>query len=382
MENSEVFFIRKVDYMKISIITVLNTVNYGSVLQTLATQNFWEKLGVEVEFVDFMRNDQTLRGRIVQKLTSKPKGYKQMMKWPFRTFIDIISTTLSYRVFRAYIKKNISLSSKTYTSYDDIVADTPRADIYCTGSDQMWNSVWNQGIEHSFFLEYAPKGKRKIAFSTSIGKTSFDENEAETIVPLIKQFDFITLREQSAVELLKSYGVTAECILDPTLLMNKEQWEPYVGKKLIQDQYLLVYQLHNQHDNADFAKAVEKIAQKKHLQIIRIAYSYSDTKSGKKVVMPKIEEFLSLIYYADYIVTDSFHGTAFSINFNKQFSVIYPRQFSTRMDNILKLTELQKCRYVDATSVNEIPTIDYQAVNDKLECLRKDTQAKFLQFIK
>jgi len=367
--------------MKISIITVLNTVNYGSVLQTLATQNFWEKLGYEVEFVDYMRPDQTLGGRISQKLHSRPKGLKKTLKWPVRTMIEIISTTLSYKVFRSFIKENIKLTNRIYTSFGELQQAVPEADVYCTGSDQMWNSIWNQGIEHSFFLEYAPVGKKRIAFSTSIGKTEFEEKEATQIVPLIKKYDLITLREQSAVDLLRKYGISSTCILDPTLLMSKEQWQEYIPAPNKYGKYLLVYQLHNEHDNANFDEAVKEIAASKDLQIIRIAYSYSDRKIGKKIVMPSIVEFLSLIHHAEYIVTDSFHGTAFSINLNRPFSVVYPAHFSTRMDNILELTGLKDRRYQKGSPVEKISEApDFSEANKELEAMRKSTREIFDKF--
>lgn len=358
---------------KISIITVLNTVNYGSALQTFATQKFFEDKGFETEFVDYWRKDQTTAARIERIKKDKKSSLKQWIKKPLRDYLEIKSIKASEPVFRGFIKDKIKLTPRTYSSFEELKADCPVADVYATGSDQMWNSGWNQGIERSFFLDYAPEDKKKLAYATSIGKTSFDDEEAAEIIPLIKKYDLITLREQSAVDLLAKYDIDASLVLDPTLMLNKDTWSSYLPEVKMDKKYLLVYQLHNEHDNANFDEAVKSIAKEKNLEIVRITYSYSDLKIGKKIVLPQVFEFLSLIKNAEFIVTDSFHGTAFSINFNKQMAIIYPKKFSTRMDNILSLTGLSERRYTSADKIGKWNNvIDYEPVNKILDAKRSE----------
>lgn len=160
--------------MKISIITVLNTINYGSVLQTFATQKYLESLGMEVEFVDYIREDQQFTYMIKKIVFDKKTNIKKWLKKPIRDIMDIISVIQANKLFRSFLTQNIHLTAKQYTSLQELKKDVPCADIYATGSDQMWNSGWNQGIEKSFFLEYVPNDKKRIAFSTSIGKVSWD----------------------------------------------------------------------------------------------------------------------------------------------------------------------------------------------------------------
>lgn len=366
--------------MKISIITVLNTVNYGSALQAIATQKFFENMGLDVEFVDYWRKDQTVSGQIKYIIFSKKKNIKQWIKKPVKDILGIISVYRNNTKFRHFIKNNIRLTSQIYYSFDDLLNNPPEADIYCTGSDQMWNSTWNQGIEKSFFLEYAPTGKQRIAFSTSIGKTKIDDEEASVIIPLIKKYNFVTMREQTAVDLLKVYGVKSINTLDPTLLFSLNDWKAFIAKRVINKKYLLVYQLHQSHADIDFSETVRKIADERNLQIVRIAYSYDDIQFGKKIYNPTVNEFLSLIYYADYIVTDSFHGTAFSVNFNKKFSVIYPANYSTRMDSLLNLVGLQDRHYSKDSNINT--KINYGQVNQILETKRKEIRGIFESYIK
>lgn len=297
--------------------------------------------------------------------------------------LDIIAVYKGNKVFRDFVEKNIHLTKRGYSSNEELKKNIPQADIYCTGSDQMWNSDWNQGIERSFFLDFAPENKKRIAFSTSIGKTKIDEDEANEIIPLIKKYDFITMREQSAVDLLAEYGINSNLILDPTLMFDKAFWEQYIPERKFKQKYILVNRLHYDHGSVDFNKAVKKIADKKGLKIIHIAYSYSDLNSGHKVYLPDVFEFLSLIYYADFVVTDSFHTTAFSINFNKQFTVVYPENFGTRIDNVLKLVNLKELKYEDKFYCDSyIKDIDYSDINKKLNDLRMESAKLFCKLFR
>lgn len=368
---------------KVSIITVLNTVNYGSVLQTFATQMFWQKRGYQVEFVDYWRKDQLLRSRIRKVIFEEKKNLKQWIKKPFRDVLMVLSLYKNTKVFRKYLADNICKTSRRYYSFRELQAECPDADIFCTGSDQMWNSEWNKGVEPGFFLEYAPKGKKRIAFSTSIGKTEFEEKEAKAIIPLIQKYDYITLREQSAVELLGHYGIKARLVLDPTLMFDKEWWQKYIGRGMYDEPYLLVYQLHMKHENADFEWLVKELAKRIKLKIVRIVYDYTDRKVGKKVYFPKVEDFLSLICHAGYVVTDSFHGTAFSINFNRPFAAVFPNRFGTRMDNILKLLNLDDRKYFTGCDVGQLlENIDFDTVNEKLNRFRNQINAEFDNYLK
>lgn len=369
--------------MKISIITVLNTINYGSVLQTLATQKLFEDLGFEVEFIDYWRSDQQLKNLIKFEVNKKSNTFVQRIKKPLKCLLDIISVCKGHRIFRMFVKKNIHLSKNKYTSNYELKINLPDADIYCTGSDQMWNSSWNQGIEKSFFLDFVPENKKRIAFSTSIGKTELSESESNAVVPLLRKYDFITLREQSAVELLSKFDISSSLVLDPTLMYDRFFWKQFMPKRKVQKPYLLVNKLHFEHDNVDFNKAVKEFAIKMNLEVVRIAYTYSDLNDGKKIYIPGIFEFLSLIYYADFIVTDSFHTTAFSINFNKQFAVFYPEKFSTRLDNILEIVNLKSRRYIDGNDIkNFLKIIEYSSVNYKLETARNEAANKYNTLLK
>lgn len=358
---------------KISVITLLNIANYGSVLQTYATQNVLLNMGYEVEFVDYYRGEKTTQNK-------KDYGLKRGLIAIYRRCIgDQISKRRKRLVFRDFLTENINLTKHTYHNSTDLLNDIPQADIYCTGSDQMWNSIWNGGIENAFYLSYV-KDKPKFAFSTSIGMTEFPENELDTIKSLLDEYSFITVREQSAVDLLQKYGIHASLVLDPTMMVTGAFWREFCKKeteRLKTEKYILVYNLNSTH-NVDLENYTKTLSKELKLPIKIINYGLKvQNKFGQHIFLPSIKEFVALFNNATYVVTDSFHGLSFCLNLNKQFSVIYPPRFYTRLQNILRLTGLESRVVSKLTDEIHSSVIDYDKVN---EIINKE-RAQSLQLI-
>ncbi|MDE5917069.1 MAG: polysaccharide pyruvyl transferase family protein, partial [Oscillospiraceae bacterium] len=208
--------------MKISVITLHTVNNYGSALQTYATQKVLKKMGHTVEFVDYCRND-NIGEDAVDKALQSPSMKKIRRLWDWsgasRKLIRIpLRFLLAYKrkPMQVFLKKRVNLTKHSYYSMNDLMSDVPKADIYMTGSDQVWNSIWNKGIEKPYFLEYAPKGKKRIAFAASIGRTELSKEEIPEIAAMLKKYNSISMREDSGVKLLKNLGIKSELILDPT----------------------------------------------------------------------------------------------------------------------------------------------------------------------
>ena len=269
-----------------------------------------------------------------------------------------------------------------YYSVDDIRSNVPQADIYCTGSDQMWNSGWNDGIEHSYYLDFV-SDKPKFSFSTSIGMNEFPNSEVIEIVELLNKYNFITVRETSAVELLKKNCIESEYVLDPTLMVDCHFWSSFserTVKKYESQKYILLYQLNLSHDNVNLVSYVRFLSEEMHMPVKVIAYGITHRKHfDEYIFMPTMEEYVSLIKNAEYVVTDSFHGTSFCINLNRQFTVVYPHKYATRIENILELCNLQdrvlSAQYGDIHQ----RAIDYSGVNKVMDTLRRDSIEKIEQ---
>lgn len=364
--------------MKISLITLHFIKNYGSVLQTYATQEYLKKMGHEVEVVDYWQERFLDKNIIKGSLQFSETWSKSRLKRLVYTMIKLPSMPKIKKVFNTFLKEHINLTPKRYYNLAMLKKEVPKADIYMTGSDQVWNSCKNPAVNRMYFLDYAPKGKKRIAFAASFGRPELEDWEKEETIELLQKYDSISVREKSGEILLKKLGFSnVETVLDPTLMLNKEDWSKIASKRLIKEKYLLMYIL-NESKQVD--KYVKKVAKRKGLKVITLAYEYHDMiKYGKTMVCPKIEEFLSLIKYADLVVTDSFHATAFSINFNTNFVSIYPKRTGTRIQSILQLTGLEN-RHIDDLDNLEIvdENINFTEANQKLDEERKHTR-EFLE---
>ena len=329
--------------MKVSVITLHTVNNYGSVMQTYATQKVFEKLGCDVEFVDYWRKSNT-PDECAKRLLDSSTMKRLKPIWglnPFTIKLTVkllkIFVTNKESQMRKFIRERVTLSPTSYYSIDDLKDNPPEADIYVTGSDQVWNSIWNQGLDRAYFLDYAPVGKPKVSFSASIGRSELERDEMVEMYELLKQYDAISVREASAVQILRDMGLEAQLILDPTLMLNREEWieigkEPR-GRKT---PYLLIYQLHI---NPNIDLYADTLARAKGWEIVRIGLSRSDKKKiGTTCMNTSVPEFLGLFSHAACVLTDSFHATAFSFNMGTDFISVLPNSFGTRIESITELT--------------------------------------------
>lgn len=333
---------------KISIITMQNVPNYGSVLQAYATQIFFEDNGLQVEFVDYWRknmlDEENVRRAVYDDCNLKFQKYwcKSQVVSLLAYHILLTKRKRRNKVFRDFVSENLHVSSKQYIGYESLIENPPAADVYCTGGDQVWNSDWNEGIDKAFFLDYAPSEKLRISFSSSIGKEELSIEEKGLIIPLLRKYNLLTVREKSAKTLLQNEGLLAYQILDPVFLVKKEIWSKFVDAdaNIYGNDYILVYQLN---DDDRFYNYLDLLASGVKKKVVYLKYTKSKVlKNSICINMPEVNEFLKLIYHAKYILTDSFHATAFSIIFNKQFQCIFPAKYNTRIKSILDLLSLEE----------------------------------------
>lgn len=329
---------------KVGVITLHNSPNYGSCLQAYATQVVLARVGANAEIIDYYRKDaipenevdRALNGQLVKKMPIfKVPGVKQIAKIPVSRMVARRRAPLD-----EFRHSRLVLTERPYYSAEELDANPPVADIYCTGSDQVWNSIWNNGFDRAFYLSFAPEGKRKIAYAASIGKAKLEDWEAEPMRKALSSYSCISVREQEAADLLESIGVHgAVPVIDPTLMLNRDDWEVIADGWVSPEPYILVYQLNH---NAEFDAYVQKVAKKTGLKVMRIAYGVHEKRSGENaVVCPSVGRFLSLFLGAEIVITDSFHGTAYSVNLGKKFVAISPGRFNGRIANLLAMTGLE-----------------------------------------
>lgn len=363
--------------MNVKVITRHTPSNYGSLLQSIATIMVIKRLGYQCKIIDYQRSDERGLAGVLSQLKFK-KEYGNPVK------------KLVYMAVRYPIERYAQLKfDKMRTKYLDM---TPRcsshedltklsADVFLTGSDQVWGPMMNGNYDSAYFLQFVSntsKSSRKLAYAASFGKTQFDEKTIGDYKRMLNCYDKIVVRESSAVSLLADWGLT-NCfgqVLDPTLLLDKKEWKQLLvnerdSQKYAKKKYILVYQIHNDSKLSDYAKCLAKHT---GLELLRVnPYFHQMSRGGIFICCPDLGEFLALIDNASCIVTDSFHGTCFAINFGKLFIEILPNNSTgTRNQSILELTGLSDRILNDFNDYSLFDeTIDYSIVHEVLNKERK-----------
>lgn len=358
--------------MKISVITLHRVRNYGSSLQTLATQSLLEKYGAKVEIIDYYPERYTSVG-LLKRLKNKSPKFKNIILLTIARTIMCFSYVKKKIVFDSFLKKYIRLSEKTYKTEEEIKKYPMKSDAYCTGSDQVWNSRWNEGIDTPFYLDFVPSSEYKFSFSSSIGADNMSNTEAGLVYGMLKEYKYISVRESHGVEMLKNMGIESTHTLDPTLCFNMDFWNKYASNIFSEKKYILTYNLH--HDKR-IDQLAEKVAGRLGCKVYNISYNIHDIiRKGNLKWCPSIEDYLGLIKNAECVITDSFHATAFSLIFHTNFYVLYPEESSSRLISILKLTQLEKRGSDNLPDVNTVlEKINFSDVDFILEKQRAETR--------
>ncbi|WP_342999522.1 polysaccharide pyruvyl transferase family protein [Coprococcus comes] len=353
--------------MVVNVITRHAPTNYGSLLQAIATQRVIMNLGHECRIINYIPKCETGVRMAITQLEQKTKWRRNPIKKAIYLMVAEPETLLMDRKFLAMRKKYLLMGPCCATTGElkKLYAEK-KDEVFLTGSDQVWGPISTGHYDPTYFLDFVPKSSRKLAFAASFGKAIFDEQTLKEYGVLLKKYDSLAVRENVAVELLKKMDISAKQVLDPTLLMDADAWSEYVKPMKKPEKYVLVYQIHA---NSDLDHYAVKFAEKAELPLLRVSPLLHQAKrSGKFVYCPDISGFLDLVKNADYMVTDSFHGTAFAINFNTQFVEVLPNTgTSSRNQSILELTGLTDRIVRDLNDFSYIDQeIDFKEANEKI----------------
>lgn len=357
--------------MKISLITIYQD-NYGSALQCFATQKLLEKLGCEVEVVDYWPERYSIKGRLI-RLKEKNKRFNNVFILLVAQLIIFPSYLKRRWIFNKFTKRELHLTNKKYHTFKELEINPPIADVYCTGSDQTWNSLWNEGVDKAFFLCYVPNNRPKISYASSIGNSQISEMEAHQITDYLKDYRYLSVREDKAVELLNRLGFENVIQnLDPTLLLDRRHWLAHINDKYVNQKYVVTYNLHR---NSKIDKYAQEIAHRYGLKIYNISYNWHDIiRRGHLKWCPSVEEFLDLIKNATFVVADSFHATVFSLLFHTDFVSILPDEASSRIESLLHLVGLSKRASNGFPDINFVDNhIDFEETDRILEKFRESS---------
>lgn len=355
---------------KIDVITLMDVPNFGSMLQAYATGILIEREGYDIEFIDYYRANHSAWSKF--KIFIFDKSLGNIVKRFIYGCATLVFYSFLMRRLRSFVKNRFKFT-KFYHSLEALEKNPPKADLFMTGSDQVWNSIHNKCIDKALFLSFV-QGK-KVAFSASVGIESFPEVELAETKFLLDTYDKISVRERHTKDYFHKLGYQAtEQVLDPTLILTADEWCEIIelkSKNEAEEHYLLVYSVERFNNDFIFSQA-KKIAADLGLKTYAISATFPvKAKSygiDKVFALGTIKQFLTLIANADYVIASSFHGTAFSINFNKPFITILPEEFNIRMKSLVEMIDISdRILTTQGFNVKELPPIDYASINKVLD---------------
>lgn len=349
--------------IKIGTITFHCSYNYGSALQTYALKTFLEKnMTYSVSVINFVYEIDFCQYRLFR--------IRKYLKHPWYFLLDIYFFKENKRrkqSFEMFAERYFNLTDKRYYNSNDMKELNQKFDVFICGSDQIWNLDCTQGVEPAYFLKFADKNKLKIAYAPSLAHVKFAKNYDEDLKEAIKDIDYISVREKSTLPLIQSLTEKKiEVVLDPTLLLDAEDYNSIVGKQSINEKYIFVYMLEY---NASLVNYCNDFAKKHNIKVVYIANKKFSGLKGENAFGVGPDMFLEYIKNAEYVVTNSFHATVFSIIFNKKFITFTTKKSSSRMVDLLNNLGIPERIYKTGFDISK--EIDYKKVKINLNKMRK-----------
>lgn len=374
---------------KVGIITIVKVNNYGAELQAFATQRAMQNMGYDSEIIDYL----------FYKHKNHKREYCSLPFWKYplsKHLREIGAAIKSWFISLLYGDKaksremaferfheNTKFSKIQYRRYSELYNNPPVYDAYCVGSDQVWNPFSYTNL-NPYFLTFASQDARKFSYASSFGLSEIPQAAKNIYSDRLKSINHISVRELRGVEIVSEIsGQKAELVCDPTLLLSKDEWlevaEPIEG---LPDKYVLIYQLYSLPFLLDVAKSVAKNL---GIKMVRLCKNVDVNNTNPDIIdLTSIgpSQYLTLFDKATFVVTNSFHGTAFCVNFGKDF---YSVALRNRKTNSRQISLLSICGLIDRMIYEDgdIPSpanyrINYTIPHD----LINDFRDKSKQFIK
>ena len=362
----------------IGIITYHHYYNYGTMLQALALQEKVEQLGYQAELIDFKQDNSLSRYEMLKlRIKRMPVYIKERKK--YRALADSREKIKEKNeLFEQFYKTYLHVGKKKYTTTQQLMENPPVYDGYVVGSDQTWNPFVANSPE-AFFLPFVENKSKKGSYGPSLAVKSLSDEKEKEYRKKLSNFSFLSCREQDGAQLLSRITQKeVKCVLDPTLLLSAKEWGKYCEFEKPKEPYILVYFLG---EKSEHRRAVEKIQKLTNWKIISLPAAYLEMENNDyKKVWGGPKEFLSLIRGAALICTDSFHGTMFSINFQRNFFSFCKSSDSeessenSRLYSALNIFGLSNriIHNMDNLTAEDI-SIDYKNVIPILEEQRRDS---------
>lgn len=355
--------------MKIGILTFHCAHNYGAMLQCYALQEHLLSMGHSVQVINYQPKYLVKPYKIFDIERILSKNIFKLVKNIAKELFLLPKRYRRYQAFNRFLSKRIRMSM--LCNKDTIRDDF---DAYVFGSDQIWNPNITNGVDDMYFgcFPFSKGQKKYVSYAASLGLDTIDNVWEESFRVNLKNIDHISVREDTTVNLLTSFtDKPIKVVLDPTLLLSKPIWEK-LSDNVKRRNYVLVYQVREDPNTIEFA---QHIAHQLNTDVIKLVAWVKRKKFIGENASASPEDFVSYIKHASCVVTTSFHGTAFSVIFNKPFYCLKLGDgCDNRSSSLLSALNLDD-RMVDKCERPTFSAIDYSVPNEKIEQLRNESKS-------
>lgn len=334
-----------------------NFVNFGSMLQCYALQQALGKLGVDNVVIDY-RNDALLTKDINDPLRNMRDG----------RFLSRLGCRLSYPQIRKVNRKFDDFWNDHYNKTDIVYTshnfNELEFDGFICGSDTIWDINESEGFDRGFFADFECMcGKHNISYSPSLGDRPFVEADRKRLTEVLRNFSHISMRETNNIGIIDSCTeLPINKTIDPTLLLDRSDYESIVSEPQQDRPYILLY---SRTYNSEMIKFADKLAKKHKLRVVEISLRIQHFYKHKMAYNTGVDEFLGLVKNAEFVVTNSYHGAIFAMQFRREFYVFSRADCSNKIKVLLEMAGLDERLQVTADG-EEQPVIDYGNVWDRL----------------
>ncbi len=361
--------------MKIKTLTCHDVYNPGASLQAYALMKYLQGLGHDVEIINYKPD------YLSYNLWSIGAKWNKNVLLKFLYYSYVIPKRLSLKrrrkKFDIFTKEHLRVTTKKYQSIEELKTDTPIADIYFAGSDQIWNTESPNGKDPSFFLDFVPEDAVKASYAASFSVSEIAREYIDFVKNRLITFDFISVREKTGINILKSLGIEHGCVvMDPVFLLDKGHWEK-LSKFQANEKYIFVY---DQENNPVIKKAALKLAKLFNLSIYAIESLYPMSYADRKIKDAGPEEFVGLIKNCEICLTNSYHCIAFSLIFNKKFYLFKRthQKVNSRMLDLLDYLGLNNRIGDNKLDELNLEKFNYTLINELIH-KRKEGSTKYIE---
>lgn len=357
--------------LRIGTLTFHQSTNYGGILQAYALQKALVECGADSMIVNY-RCEAIQKGNKPFLITDF--SLKGILGAIFRLFPQIKKN----KVFEQFREQYMCITEREYTRENIVEADR-RFDAFVTGSDQIWRLDLT-GNDRTYFLDFTQK--MKYAYSASLGAEAPKVVDEEFFKEMLQTYNDISVREkETAVALQTLLKRRVTWTVDPVFLLSKQHWTKLAGKRIENKPYIFVFRLHDR-NVYEYAERLKKITD---LKVISLESSLRGMSNTKQIRSIKVENFLNYINYAEHIVTDSFHCTAFALIFNKQVHPVLQKSnknMNNRLLSLMSMVQQESCIVSESTENATIVNYDIvmpllnNAINNAKEYLKSICEAK------